>query len=96
MLYLQVTYHTKPGAASDFLCAVFDADIPARTRKEAGNCRYDFCLPADVPDTIVLLEEWETEKSIISHRTQPHFLELGKIKDSYVLTTDILRLCPEV
>ena len=91
MIVLNVSYQCKPGMRDAFLKRIKAEGIDAASRAEAGNICYDYYLPADGGDELLLLEKWQDEAALESHRAQPHFLKLGEIKDEYVADTVIAR-----
>jgi len=90
MLMLRVTYHVKPGMRDAFVKALQEEEIAASTRREEGNVDYAFSLPLDDPDTLFLLELWESKENLGPHGKQPKFLRLQELKAEYVESSDIL------
>ncbi len=84
---MQITYQTKPGCKNLFVDAVTKAGILDAIRQENGCRGYRYFYPADQEDTILLMEEWESEAHQQVHMTQPHMAELMQIKAEYILNT---------
>lgn len=87
MIILNVTYKCRPGMRDAFLRAIRADGIDAASRAEAGNIRYDYFIPADGGDELLLLEKWRDAEAFAIHRVQPHFRRLGELKPEYVLDT---------
>lgn len=82
-----ITYQAKPNCKSQFVDAVKKAGILEAIRQENGCRRYEYFYPADQADTILLIEEWESEAHQQVHMTQPHMEYLMQLKAEYILNT---------
>ena len=49
------------------------ASLVSFTRMEKGCRRYDFCQSTEEENSLFLLEEWDTEKKLMTHRKSEHF-----------------------
>ena len=91
MLSMIVYYHCKDGKLLDFLTAEGKAHIAKRCQGEPGNVQYEYFLPLDKPDTVLLLEKWETEEAQRAHLDTENFKLLSEIKAQFVESTKIER-----
>ena len=91
MIVLNVTYKCLPGKRDAFLEAIKKEGIDAASRAEAGNIKYDYYLPVEGEDEVLLLEKWKDAESIAEHGKQAHFKRLGELKAGYVAETAIER-----
>ena len=87
MIVLIVTYKCKPGMNRQFLERINAEGIGAACRAEEGNIKYDYYLPTDGSDDLLLLEKWESPEALQKHSKQPHLAKLKEIKPEYV--TDV-------
>ena len=92
---LIVTYTTKPGAAQAFYEALAGSGLPEQVRREEGCLRYDYFLPAQGGDTLLLLEGWRSPQAQQAHLAQPHMAPLQALKAQYVLDTAVETLIPQ-
>lgn len=88
MLLLNVYYKMKPDSKEIFLRKLDEEKIRESTMNENGNLKYDF-YPSFKSDEIILVEKWESEACLDSHRNQPHFQKLVALKNEYVVKTII-------
>ena len=88
MIVLNVTYKCKPGMNKKFLEQINAEGIGAACRAEEGNIKYDYYLPTDGSDDLLLLEKWESAEALLKHSKQPHFARLGELKPEY--TDDVI------
>ncbi len=89
MIVLNVTYRCKPGMREEFLEMIMTEGIDAASRAEEGNVRYDYYIPVDGSDELLLLEKWKDADALAAHRGEPHFARLGEIKPEFVDDTVI-------
>lgn len=89
MIRLVVTLTAKPGRRDEVLAA-FQANVPA-VRAEKGCIEYAAYLDAPGagpiqtpigPDSVVILETWDSLEALAAHGVAPHMKEYGrKTKD---------------
>ena len=91
MIVLNVTYKCRPGMKNKFLERIITEGIDAASRAEAGNSKYDYYLPADGSDELLLVEKWKDADAIAEHGKQPHYARLKALKADYVTDTVIER-----
>ena len=91
MIVLNVTYKCKPEMVPEFLEAIITEGIDEASRSEAGNIKYDYYIPADGNDELLLVEKWQDAEALAEHGKQPHFARLGALKPEFVLDTVIER-----
>lgn len=90
MLILNVTYTMKPGMRDTFLNEVQAQGIQAAVRREEGCLQYDYYLPVEDSNTLLLVERWRDRAAQQAHLTTPHMAALGKIKADCVTDTQII------
>ena len=91
MIVLNVTYKCRPGMREEFLESIITEGIDDASRAEAGNIKYDYYLPFDGGDELLLVEKWRDEAALSAHSAAPHFARLGELKPIYVLETVVER-----
>lgn len=84
MIVLNVTYKCRPGMREAFLKDIVTEGLDAASRSDEGNIRYDYYIPADGSDDLLLVEKWQDEESLFKHMRQPHLARLGELKEKYV------------
>ena len=91
MIVLNVTYKCKPDMRDEFLEMIITEGIDASSREETGNLKYDYYIPADGGDELLLVEKWSDADALAEHAEKPHFKRLGELKAQYVIDTVIER-----
>ena len=89
MIVLNVTYKCKPQMRDEFLEMIISKGIDDEWRAEEGNLKYDYFIPTDDSDDLLLVEKWRDAEALAIHSKQPHFAKLGEIKKDYVNDTII-------
>jgi len=86
-MVLNVTYTVKSGCAKAFYDEANAAGIPQKSRAEAGCLRYEYYLPMEKENELLLIEVWKDHAAQKAHMETEHFKQLGGIKAKYVLET---------
>ncbi|MBO5994224.1 MAG: antibiotic biosynthesis monooxygenase [Firmicutes bacterium] len=89
MIVLNVTYKCKPDMREEFLEMIMTEGLDEASRAEAGNIKYDYYIPTEGSDDLLLLEKWQDAEALAEHGKQPHFARLGELKGTYVFETII-------
>ena len=82
MLTLNVTYHCRPGKREEFYKAICDLGVRANTNREKGNIQYDYFNDLQDPDTLLLVETWQTPEDQQVHCETEIFARLQALKDA--------------
>lgn len=91
-LLIEVRYIVKPGLRDAFADALADLRMAELSREEPGCLGYEYLLPVDSPDQVVLLEQWESEAAQRAHAQSAHFAKLMAMKDEFLADTQVHRL----
>lgn len=90
MLGVNVTYIMKPGKREEFLTQVVACGALDAIRKEDGCLQYDYFLPVDQADQLLLVERWTSREAQTIHMTQPHMADLAAIKERCALDVSVI------
>ena len=75
-ILLLVTYQTKPNTREAFVEEVTDLGILQKIQKEDGFVAYQYYYDATDANTLLLVEEWESEAKQQAHLQTAHMEEL--------------------
>ena len=90
MLNILVFYRAESGEAlRGFYEEAKAAGIIEKSRQDEGSLQYDYFFSADKENEILLLERWESKELQEKHGQQPHFAELGKLKEKYKIQSEL-------
>ena len=73
----------------EFLEMIMAEGIDVACRGEDGNLKYDYYIPTDNSDDLLLVEKWRDAEALDKHSKQPHFARLGEMKKDFVNDTTI-------
>ena len=84
-LTVNLYYTGEGGSARRFAEEMERRGIAARIRAEEGNERYEYFLPLDDPETVLLIDQWRDQASLDAHHASPMMAELAALRDQYDL-----------
>ena len=89
--FVEVHYRIKDGKRDAFYRALQESGIPAASRAESGNEKYEYYFNPENENELLLLEIWTSPEAVQIHAQTEHFQKLGKLKEQYVTETVIKR-----
>lgn len=84
-LIINIYYTGENGSAKKFAEEMILSGIVDRVRSEKGNLRYNYFFPIDDPETVLLIDRWESEEALDEHHKSPMMKEIAKLRDKYHL-----------
>lgn len=91
-IILLVKYQAKHKMREKFIEEVTSAGILPAVLQEDGCVQYQYYLDAQEEDTILLVEEWQSQKKQEIHLQSPHMKTLQKLKEQYITDTKVQKL----
>ena len=88
MLVFNVTFKCAPGMRERFLKAITEEGIIDACRAEDGNFKYDYYIPVESDDELLLIEKWKDADAVKAHAVQPHMQRMIELKSE--LVTDLI------
>ena len=89
MIVLNVLYKCKPDMRAEFLEMIMAEGIDVACRAEEGNVKYEYYLPVEGDDDLLLVEKWRDADALAAHGRQPHYARIGELKGEFVTDTVI-------
>lgn len=83
-----VRYTVKPGLRAEFLKQADVLGIIWDSRAEPGNLKYEYSLPLESENDVILIELWADGEAVAAHKDTPHYEKLQELKKQYV--TDVV------
>ena len=56
-----------------------------RIRAQKGNLRYEYFAPLDDPETILLIDSWESQEALDIHHASPMMATIASLREKYDL-----------
>ena len=94
MLIINIYYTGKNGSAKKFAEEMISKGIVEQVRREKGNIRYDYFFPENVPETVLLIDGWESEEALNYHHKSPMMAQIAELRDKYNLKMKVEQYIP--
>ncbi len=88
---INLRYTGKNGAARQFAEEMISSGTVDAIRKEDGNLRYEYYVPLDDPETILLIDSWKDQASIDLHHASPMMETIAVLREKYDLHMTVER-----
>ena len=64
-------------------------------RKSKGNLRYEYIVPVNDENTVLLIDEWQSQDALDRHHASPVMETILKLRKKYNLTVRAQRYTPD-
>ena len=91
MITVNLYYKGTDGSARAFAEEMETSGIADAIRKEEGNLRYQYFLPMDDPETVLLIDSWRDQAAIDAHHASPMMAQLAALRVKYDLHMTVER-----
>ena len=88
---VNLRYTSKNGNARKFAEEMTAGGTVAAIRAEARNLRYEYYQPLDDPETILLIDSWESQEAIDLHHASPMMATIAALREKYDLHMTVER-----
>ena len=85
MITINIRYKGTGGAARAFAQEMTASGTAAAVRAEPGNLRYEYYVPLDDPETVLLIDSWTDQAAIDAHHQSPMMAAIAALRDKYDL-----------
>ena len=92
---VNLRYTGKNGNARKFAEEMTASGTVAAIRAEGGNLRYEYYQPLDDPETILLIDSWESQEAIDIHHASPMMATIAALREKYDLHMTVERYVSE-
>ena len=91
MITVNLYYKGQNGNARAFAEEMERSGIADAIRKEIGNLRYQYFVPLDDPETVLLIDSWTDQAAIDAHHASPMMKQLAELREKYDLHMTVER-----
>ena len=88
---VNLRYTGKNGNARSFAEEMTAGGTVAAIRAEKGNLRYEYYQPLEDPETILLIDSWESQEAIDLHHASPMMATITALREKYDLHMTVER-----
>ena len=82
---VNIYYKGQNGSAGDFAREMTASGVVDRIRAEEGNLRYEYFVPIEDPETVLLIDSWQDQSSIDVHHASPMMARIIELREKYGL-----------
>ncbi len=84
-LTVNLYYTGKDGNARKFAEEMESSGTADRIRAEKGNLRYEYFMPLNDPETVLLIDSWADQEALDVHHASPMMGEIAALRNKYDL-----------
>ncbi|MDE5549462.1 MAG: antibiotic biosynthesis monooxygenase, partial [Clostridia bacterium] len=88
---VNIYYRGKNGNAVKFAKEMISSGIVDKIRNESGNIRYDYFLPMDDSQTVLLIDCWQDQNALDIHHKSPLMAQIVALREKYDLHMEVER-----
>ena len=88
---VNIYYTGENGNAKKFAEEMVSRGIVDEIRKEKGNIRYEYFIPINDDETVLLIDSWENQAAIDMHHNTPMMKEIINLREKYDLHMKVER-----
>ncbi len=82
---MNLYYTGVNGAARAFAAEMTASGVADEIRAEEGNLRYEYFLPMDDPETVLLIDSWACQAALDAHHASPMMARIAALREKYDL-----------
>ena len=82
---VNIFYSGEKGNARKFAEEMLSSGTVAAIRAEAGNLRYEYFIPLEAPDTVLLIDSWSDQSALDRHHDSPMMGRILALREKYDL-----------
>ena len=91
MITVNLYYTGINGNARKFAEEMEKSGTADEIRAEKGNVRYEYFFPMNDPETVLLIDSWESQEAIDAHHASPMMQTIAKLREKYDLHMKVER-----
>ncbi len=88
---INIYYTGKNGNAKKFAQEMLSRGIVEKIRAEEGNVKYEYFLPMNDEETVLLIDCWKDQMSLDKHHNSPMMQEIIALREKYDLHMQVER-----
>jgi len=93
---INIYYTGKNGNAKKFAQEMLSHGVVEKIRAEEGNLKYEYFLPMNNEETVLLIDCWKDQLSLDKHHHSPMMQEIIGLREKYDLHMQVERYVSDV
>ncbi len=90
-ILVHIHYTGQNDNAESFANEMISSGVVNKIRAERGNIRYDYYYPREDKETVLLIDEWESQQAIDEHHDSPMMQDIMRLREKYNLSMKVER-----
>ena len=86
---INIYYKGENGNAKKFAREMVSSGIVERVRKEEGNLKYEYFLPFEDEETVLLIDRWKNEEALDIHHKSKMMREIADLRNKYQISMKV-------
>ena len=91
IITVNLYYTGTNGSAKKFAQEMESSGTADKIRAEKGNLRYEYFFPMNDPETVLLIDSWESQEAIDIHHASPMMQTIASLREKYDLHMKVER-----
>ncbi len=91
VITVNIYYKGKDGAAIAFAKEMIESGIVAEVRSKEGNLKYDYFLPIENKETVLLIDQWANQEALDLHHKSITMQKILELRKKYDLLMEVER-----
>ena len=88
---INILYTGKKGNAKKFATEMTKSGIAQKIRKTKGNLRYEYFLPLEDKESVLLIDSWTSQSALDKHHASATMQEIAALREKYDLHMTVKR-----
>ena len=86
-----IYYRGSEGSARRFADEMTASGVVDDIRAEEGNLRYEYFIPLDDAETVLLIDSWDDQRAIDAHHASPMMARIAELREKHDLHMTVER-----
>ena len=88
---INVYYSSRNKNARKFAEEMLSSGIVDEIRAQEGNLKYEYFLPMNDDETVLLIDSWENQQALDIHHKSPMMQKIIDLREKYDLSMEVER-----
>ena len=84
-IVVNLRYKGVNGNAAKFAQEMEQSGTADQISAEEGNLRYEYYIPMNDPETVLLIDQWEDQAALDKHHASPMMQTIAALREKYDL-----------
>lgn len=82
---MNIYYKGQNGSAREFANEMISSGIVKEIRNKEGNLRYEYFMPLEDKETVLLIDSWKDQESLDKHHKSETMNKIMELRNKYDL-----------